>query len=111
MAVDDSGNATYFYRLYTLPMKAGETVTIDLKAESFDPVLDAGVLSPLGFALARTNDDSEGTNSRLVLTPTESGTIYLRARSLNAESLGEYTLIVTEGAPPPAAEEPAPSHH
>jgi hypothetical protein len=103
MAYDDSGNASYFYRLYALPMQAGETLTIELKAEGFDPVLDAGVMSPLGFAVARTNDDADGTNSRLTLTPTEAGTIYLRARSLNAESMGEYTLNVTEGAPAPPA--------
>ncbi|HMJ92830.1 MAG TPA: hypothetical protein VK472_01890 [Allosphingosinicella sp.] len=101
MAVGDDGQPSFFYRLYALPMNAGETVTIDLKAESFDPVLDAGVMSPLGFAVAKTNDDTEGqgTNSRLVLTPTETGTIYVRAHSLNAESLGEYTLTVTGGAP------------
>ena len=115
MAVDEDGNPTFFYRLYALPVRAGETLTIDLKAESFDPVLDAGVMSPLGFAVARTNDDSEGqgTNSRLVLTATEAGTIYVRARSLNAESLGEYTLSVSEGRPPAeeAEEEPEPAHH
>jgi hypothetical protein len=96
---DESGAITYFYRIYALPMRAGETVTVDLKASDFDPVLDAGVMSPLGFASARTNDDSDGTNARLVLTPTESGTIYLRARSLNAEKLGDFTLTATPGAP------------
>lgn len=115
MAVGEDGNPTFFYRLYSLPVRAGETLTIDLKAESFDPVLDAGVMSPLGFAVARTNDDTEGqgTNSRLVLTPTEAGTIYVRARSLNAESLGEYTLSVREGRPPAdeAEEEPEPANH
>ena len=113
MAVNDAGEAAYFYRLYALPMRAGETLTIDLKAESFDPVLDAGIFSPLGFAVAKSNDDSDGTNARLVLTPTESGTIYLRARSLNAESMGEYTLIVTEGAAPDPerSEEEGDEHH
>jgi hypothetical protein len=114
MGLDDAGAPTFFYRLYTLPMRAGETLTVDLKAESFDPVLDAGIMSPLGFAVARSNDDSDGTNARLVLSPTESGTITLRARSLNADSMGEYTLTVTEGAPPPSADEPeeppAPHH-
>ena len=116
MAVDDEGNPTFFYRLYALPVAAGETVTIDLKAESFDPVLDAGVMSPLGFAVARTNDDTEGqgTNSRLIITPTEGGTIYVRARSLNANCLGEYTLMVRQGRPPadePQEERPEPAHH
>jgi hypothetical protein len=97
MGTDDSGAISSFYRLYALPMRAGETVTVDLVSADFDPVLDAGVLSPLGFAVARTNDDAEGTNSRLVLGPTESGTIYLRARSLNADSMGDFTLTVTPG--------------
>ena len=116
VGVDEEGNPTFFYRLYALPVNAGETITVDLKAESFDPVLDAGVMSPLGFAVARTNDDTEGqgTNSRLILTPTEAGTIYVRARSINADSLGEYTLSVRQGRPPAeerAEEEPEPSHH
>jgi hypothetical protein len=105
LALDDKGEPTYFYRLYALPMRAGETVTIDLKAESFDPVLDAGVMSPLGFAVARSNDDTDGTNARLVLSPTGDGTVYIRARSLNAESMGDYILTVTDGAPPPAGAE------
>ena len=50
---DDSGAITYFYRLYALPMRAGETVTVDMKASDFDPVLDAGVMSPLGFAVGQ----------------------------------------------------------
>ncbi|HEY5722674.1 MAG TPA: PPC domain-containing protein [Allosphingosinicella sp.] len=115
MAVDEAGQPSFFYRLYALPLNAGETVTIDLKAESFDPVLDAGVMSPLGFAVARTNDDAQGqgTNSRLVLTPAGTGTIYVRARTLNPESLGEYTLTVSSGAPPaaPPASEEGGDHH
>jgi hypothetical protein len=108
MGLDEAGAPTFFYRLYTLPMRAGETLTIHLKAESFDPVLDAGVMSPLGFAVAQSNDDTDGTNSRLVLTPTAAGTITLRARSLNADKMGDYTLTVTEGAPPPAADDGEP---
>jgi len=109
---DDSGAITYFYRLYALPMSAGETVTVDMRADDFDPVLDAGVMSPLGFASARSNDDSDGTNARLVLTPSESGTIYLRARSLNAEKLGDFTLAVAAGtAPPPKTEAEASHEH
>jgi hypothetical protein len=94
---NDSGAISYFYRLYALPMRAGETVTVEMKSSDFDPVLDAGVMSLLGFASARSNDDSDGTNAKLVLTPTESGTVYLRARSLNAEKLGDFTLTATQG--------------
>lgn len=109
---DDSGAITHFYRLYALPMRGGETVTVEMKATDFDPVLDAGVMSPLGFASAKSNDDSDGTNARLVLSPTESGTIYLRARSLNAESLGDFTLTVTAGAvAAPRAPAEAPHEH
>lgn len=109
---DDSGAITHFYRMYALPMRAGETVTVEMRATDFDPVLDAGVMSPLGFASAKSNDDSDGTNARLVLSPTESGTIYLRARSLNAESLGDFTLNVMAGAvAPPRAAAEAPHEH
>ena len=48
------------------------------------------------------------------IEPTEAGTIYVRARSLNAESLGEYTLLVRAGRPPadePSEGRPEPSHH
>jgi hypothetical protein len=98
LGTDDKGAVSYFYKLYTLPVAAGETVTVDFKSEAFDPVLDAGVMSFLGFAVAKSNDDTEGTNARLVLTPTQSGTVYLRARSLNAGAMGDYTLSVTTGA-------------
>jgi len=111
IGLDDSGGVANFYKLYALPVAAGETVTVEMKSAAFDAVLDAGVMSPLGFAVARTNDDAEGTNARLVLTPAKSGPIILRARSLNADKMGGYTLVVTEGAPAPAAEAPPPPPH
>ena len=63
-------------------------------------------MTVLGFAVARTNDDYGGSlNSQFVLRPTDSGIIYIRARSLGL-SLGRMQLSVTEGEPPPAP--PAP---
>jgi len=95
---NDDGSLSYFYRLYTLDLVAGQAVALDLKSSDFDPVLDVGVMSPLGFASAVTNDDSEGTDARLVLRPTQSGQVVIRARSINADAMGRYTLSVAPAA-------------
>lgn len=89
----------YFYNLYWVQVQRGETVTVTMRATGFEPVLDAGAMSLLGFAAAETDDDnSNGQDAQLVLTPQDSGRIYLRARSAGSNG-GRFTLAVVPGRP------------
>lgn len=90
----------FFYRLYGLQVRAGDPVTVDLEANGFDPVLDAGGMSIFGFGAALTDDDSgPGLNSRLVLRPQQSGMVYLRVRSQGLR-FGTFSLRASSGALP-----------
>ncbi len=91
--------------MYSLPLHAGETVTVFMESNQLDPVLDAGVISALGYASAISNDD-DGTSltSRLVLRPARDETVVLRVRSAGNYG-GEYRLTVRRGevySPEPA---------
>lgn len=92
---EDSPDIEYFYRMYTLRVAAGETVTVDMSSEAFDSVLEAGTPSVLGFASAVEDDDSGGdANARLVLHPEADGIVHIRARSLSP-NLGAFRLQIT----------------
>ena len=97
------------YALYTLPGAAGQTVTINLKSTEFDAYLEAGADSPLGFAVAQSNDDGPqvdyeamseeqaaeyvgGLDAELVLTFRRAGPVTIRATTLAAGSTGAYTI-------------------
>jgi hypothetical protein len=100
---DIYGGPPMLNELYELNVPSGRTVTVLLDSTEFDPVLDAGAMSPLGFATALSDDDGgEGLNSRLVLRPDHSGNVILRVRALG-NRLGAFHLRVVSGeAPPPA---------
>jgi hypothetical protein len=89
--------------LFALRLRAGQTVTVLLESSAFDPLLEAGGMSVLGFGAALSNDDSDGLNSRLVLRPERSGTVVLRARALGAGT-GPFRLRIVAGEAPPPAE-------
>jgi hypothetical protein len=92
----------YFYRDFTLRVSRGDVLTLDLESRDFDPLLEVGIISPIGFAISRRDDDSgEGLNARLVLRPDSDGTLAVRARSVRWQ-IGCYTVRVTPGAPTPA---------
>lgn len=112
------------YALYTLNGAAGQTVTVTLRSTDFDAYLEAGADTPLGFAVATSNDDMAmpegempvaempmtgdpemmahddhgafaGTlDSQLLLTFEEAGTVTIRATTLSPETTGAYTLSV-----------------
>jgi hypothetical protein len=115
MQAGGSASPDFFYQLYVVPVQAGQTLTISLDAPgstprptgairaNLDPVLDVGTLSPIGFAVARTDDDSgPGLNSRLVVHAEQAGLLYVRARTLGL-GLGNLRLGVMNGEPPLAA--------
>jgi len=63
------------YALYRLPASpdprtlAGETIVIRATSEGLDSYLEVGIDTPLGFATALANDDTDSLNPRLTLDP------------------------------------------
>jgi hypothetical protein len=83
------------YDYYTIRGRAGEKVTIILRSEAFDAVLDVGVLSPGGFASVASDDDSGGgTNAKIDFTFERSGSVIIRTSSLNGAKVGAFSLSV-----------------
>lgn len=89
------------YHLYALTGAAGQEFTIKLDSEEFDPVLDVGTMSPLGYSVAETNDDGpgedDGLNSRLTIRFRTAGTLMVRVSPLSNDT-GSYKLIATRSA-------------
>lgn len=85
---------------YTLSLRAGQRIEAILRAGDFDAYQQLFAADDLDLAVA-SNDDGfdSGTDSRLVFTPTTSGSYILRASSLNFEDSGSATLVVNEIAP------------
>lgn len=87
------------YQMYALQGRAGQEFLIKLDSDEFDPVLDVGVNSPLGYSVAATNDDGPGTddglNSRLKVKFQEDGTLWVRV-SPYSSGAGAYTLVVVD---------------
>ncbi len=86
------------YQLYSLTGQAGETYAISLDSNEFDPVLEAGGMTPLGFAAAMFNDDGpgedDGLNSRLTINFSQAGTVVIRISPLGPTG-GAYRLRAT----------------
>ena len=86
------------YHLYALSGAAGQTVRLALDSNEFDPVIDVGSMSPLGYSVAMTNDDGggegDGLNSRLNITFRTAGTVIVRVSPLGNDT-GRYTLEAT----------------
>lgn len=92
---------------YAVELVAGVTYQIDLEGsrtgsgDLIDPFL-TGIFDANGTRVAATNDDGGvSTNSRLVFTPSESGTYFIGASHFDNVSLtdtGSYTLYVEEEA-------------
>lgn len=105
----EDGRIEFFYQLYMMRVEAGRVFTVTVDSSDFDPVLDAGGMSALGFATASSNDDSDGTlNSRLVVRAVAPGAIYLRIRSLGYGT-GDFTLTVARGEVPRARPQQPPA--
>lgn len=96
------------YHFYSLTGNAGDEFLIKLDSEEFDPMLDVGVQSPLGFSVAQSNDDGggedDGLNSRLTVTFQSAGTLMIRVSPLTVDT-GDYSIVVVPA--PAEGEEPA----
>ena len=95
------------YDAFTFRARAGERFTIDLIAESFDPLVRVGRMQGGDFDELAMNDDGPdtGLNSRLIFTAPAAGDYIIRATPLIAGGEGSYTLALAEG-PEPAAAQP-----
>lgn len=102
------------YRLYSFTGTAGQEVLFSLDSEEFDAFLEAGVDSPLGYAVMSSNDDGggeeDGLNSRLRVTFKSAGTILLRVSPLSSDT-GHYTLTAADAPPETAADAAAAENH
>ncbi|MEI8259105.1 MAG: hypothetical protein WCJ30_25845, partial [Deltaproteobacteria bacterium] len=105
-----AGTTTYRRDIWTVPLTTGSPVTVLLcrtGTVSFDPYL--AVHGPGGPTDDLHNDDdSAGSlNSRLVLTPTATGSYTIYASTFSSFSssstAGNYTLSVTAGENPTAS--------
>jgi plastocyanin len=85
-----------YYDLYAIRARAGETLTLIMRAEGFDTYLAVGRMVDGEFEVLESADDGdgEGTNSRLEITFEADGEYVIRANSLSAAQTGEYTLLV-----------------
>jgi hypothetical protein len=87
-----------YYDLYSLRVRQGQEVRITMRSETLDSVLEVGVMSPAGFAVAAYDDDSGGgiygLDAQVSFTAEQSGTLIIRAQSLSPMTPGEYTISV-----------------
>ncbi len=95
---DGTGQFEFFYQLFAVDVREGETVTAIVDTEGFEPLLEAGTTSVLGFVPGLTAMNTEMGNARLVINPFQSGTVVLRLRTPTLE-VGSFRLQVVPGLP------------
>lgn len=82
-----------YYDEYSFEGQTGQTVTISLESNEFDPYLI--VLTPDGQLLAQNDDaNARTTNSQIRVTLPMSGTYTIYANSYDSTGRGQYTLTV-----------------
>jgi tetratricopeptide (TPR) repeat protein len=95
--LEESGTILPAEHSYTFEGTAGQSVTITLESDEFDPMVSlfdaAG--NEIGF-----NDDFGGSlNSMLIMTLPEDGVYTVVARSFSSNSGGDYELVVRLSTP------------
>jgi hypothetical protein len=88
---DDSYHEYWMYE-----GRAGERLVIRMASDDFDTFLAIGRMGGAGFEeIARNDDGPDGTDSELEVGLPADGTYAIRASSLGAGLVGDYTLLVT----------------
>ncbi|HUF74868.1 MAG TPA: PPC domain-containing protein [Longimicrobiales bacterium] len=88
-----------YLEAWELSGRAGQSLTIDLLADAFDPRVY--VVGP-GLPETLTDDDSgDGCNARVTFTLLETGTFRVVASSLGSRETGTYTIRVSDQPGPP----------
>ena len=76
--------------------RAGEQLVIRMASEDFDTSLAIGRMAKTGFEEISSNDDGpDGTDSEIEITLPANATYAIRANTLGAGLVGDYTVIVT----------------
>jgi len=81
-----------YYDNYELEGRPGQSITLDLRSDEFDTYLI--LRQPNGEEL--TNDDTDGSNSRIEATLPEAGSYEVVVSSFAGGETGEYQLNITE---------------
>ncbi|EDL48477.1 M10 family metallopeptidase C-terminal domain-containing protein [Erythrobacter sp. SD-21] len=86
---------------FRIDLTAGQTVSISLSGSGAGPVEDTylRVRDGAGRLIAENDDGGTDLNSLMRLTADRTGTYYIEANSWNGQSIGEYTLSVSEAQP------------
>ena len=104
VAADDA----YIHDDYRFTARAGQRLEAIMRADAFDTYLEVFADGALDQPLAGDDDGlGEGTNSRLLWSPSADGTYVLRARTLGGLDGGAYRLSLQER--PAARPAPRPS--
>lgn len=82
-----------YYDLYRYDSPGNESIIVTLSSSDFDAYLMVGTFENNVFNDIDTDDDGGGgTDSRLEVTLSTSGTYYFRANTVAAEETGSYTI-------------------
>lgn len=77
---------------YVIRVQADEQVIIALESRDFDPMLD---MRCAGSFRTYENDDADGTNARLAVTPEAGGFCYLDVETFAEGEMGDYQLTIS----------------
>ena len=98
---DSAGDEQRRYDDHVIQLEAGQRYRISVDSSAFDPV--ARLYRQGSTDVVAENDDGEGFNSRITITPTESGAYTLRVLAFGPDGRGAYTAgVVQLPALPPA---------
>jgi len=87
-----------FARDYTVILKDGDQITIDLTSDQFDTIVT--LLDANGSTVAENDDGPDGsTNSLLFARIGESGSYIVRVRAFGEKRVGKFTLKLTRLRP------------
>lgn len=92
---------------YFISLNQGQTLTLLLSSSAFDTFLY--LFAPNGSQVAQDNNGTGGTNSKIVHTPSMSGSYRIEVTSNLASATGAYNLVTscnTGGEPLPGCDDP-----
>ncbi|HET6762080.1 MAG TPA: hypothetical protein VFH27_00375, partial [Longimicrobiaceae bacterium] len=95
-------------QLYSYRGRAGEHLSVTLVSKAFDAYLAIGRMDGGEFKASESDDDSGGgTDAKVEYTLPADGEYLIRANTLAADETGAFTLTVTAGPAPAAAQSPS----